>query len=174
MEPIEEKLKIEKEILDLRREYKQMHGMVAEIKNEYNSIVAVKTKTETQIDEQKAYLREVLADISNAKLRWALEKDEQERAISNKLSEAENVLKRKKELNEQEQSMRVLDQKTTDSLNEMRRMELKVEGDRTSIEAEKRQLELKKEEISQREAKLESDKIQLVDKVKKVLSEFSL
>ncbi len=162
---IEEKLNIEKDILDLKRQYKLVFHQTQEAKSEYNSIVDSIDKNKKVLEDQKTYLAEVLNDISNAKLSWAIEKDAEWQKINTKLSEAENVIKRKKELNEQEQVLRDIEQRTTEKLNEERALALKNEGERTSLIAERRADTERDQEFKAEQEKFIKDKEQFKEGV---------
>lgn len=160
MEEIEEKLKLERDTIQARSQYKAVYNQLQDIKKEYNTVLsAVESKTKL-LEEQKSYLTEVLKDISEARLSWTIEKDTEWQKVNAKMSEAENVLKRKQELNEQEQKLRDIEQSTTDKLNEQRRLELKNKQEVTLLDVEKRQLIEDKKKVIAYGKKVEKDKDQ--------------
>lgn len=173
MEPqqIEEKLNLEKAIADLRREYKSIFSQLDSAKKEYNAIIGLNKDKEKILEDNKTYLKEVLEDISDAKTKWMLEKDEEMKKLADKISEAENVLKRKKELNEQEQKIRDIQQKDQDILNETRTLEFKLGQDKTALEVEKRQLEEQKKKHSDLTIKEEQKRVNFKDKISSFLKE---
>lgn len=151
---IEQKLDLEKQLLDLKREYKLIFGKVDIAKKEYNSIVEINKEKERLIQNNKEYLKEVLESISIAKQQWANEKEEEWQKVNVKISEAENVIKKKQELNNQEQLLRDIDSKTQEKLVEIRNIEFKVEQDKTALEVEKNKIKEEQKKI------LESTKLE--------------
>lgn len=171
MEQLEEKLKLEKEITDLRREAKIWGEKVTTIKGEYNGVAAAKDKSEKMLGEFRDELKKVVTDISHEKLDWTIKKDEEQRKIDEKFSEAENVLKRKQELNEQEQKLRDIEQATTDKLNEHRQLELKVQQEVALLEAEKRQFQESKKVLVLADRKLIKDRENIKDQLINLIKE---
>jgi chromosome segregation ATPase len=172
MENIEEKLKTEKQMTDLRRELKTLTFDVGEIKREYNLISSAKEKIEKQISEQKDYLTQVLNDISNAKLQWSLEKDGEMQKLSVQLTEAEKIISKKKELDEQETKIKGIKQENTNILNDNRRLELKLAQDKTVLESLKRANEDKEEEMKKSHNVFLKEKAMFKSKVSSLLKEF--
>lgn len=170
-EQIEEKLNLEKAIADLRREYKSIFSQLDAAKKEYNVIIGLNKDKEKILEDNKIYLKEVLEEISGAKTKWMLEKDEEWKKVTDKMSEAENVLKRKKELNEQEQKLRDIQQKDQDILNETRTLEFKLGQDKTALEVEKRQLEEQRKKHSELVGKEEQKRVNFKYKINGFLEE---
>lgn len=142
-----EKLKIETEILTLKRELKNVMQQTTSLKTEYAAIVALKENTETQLSEQKEYLITVQNDIASAKLSWANERSEEMDKLTQKMAEAENVIKRKAELNAQEETIRQIEAKNIDTLNESRRLELKLGNDKLELDTQSREIEKGKKDL---------------------------
>lgn len=140
MEEIEEKLKLERDIIEARHQYKIIFNQLQDTKKEYHAVLAAVESKAKFLEEQKSYLAEVLKDISNARLSWAIEKDAEWQKINDKMAEAENVIKRKQELNIQEQLLRDIEQKTVEERNEQRQLELKNQQELKLLEAERKQI----------------------------------
>ena len=172
MEQTEEKLRLEKQMIDLRRDVKTWVFNLEEAKREYNSVVAVKDKVEAQIKEQKDYLVQVLGEISDAKVKWAVEKDAEWQKIDGKLSEAENVLKRKKELNEQEQTLRDIQQKTEETYNKNLTLEDKLKMDKVAIDTVKEQIATDKKKFEGVQKAHESKNEFFKQNIKRICDEY--
>ena len=125
---IEEKLKLENDIATLRRELKNILAQTTGAKSEYNSIVGLIDSNKKLLEEQKEYLVNVQNVISQAKLDWMQERNQEMDKLAEKSAEAENIIKRKGELNEQEETIRKLEANDIEVRNETRRLELKVQG----------------------------------------------
>jgi chorismate mutase len=63
---IEDKLNIERELLDLNRQRKTLIHTVQEAKDEYNAIISAVERNKAILEEKKLELRDTLADISNS------------------------------------------------------------------------------------------------------------
>lgn len=170
-ENTEEKLRLENETASLKREYKYALENLNTIKKETAEILSLKDQASKEIGIKKDELREVLNEISSEKLNWALERQTQIAEMANKISEAENVLKRKAELNEQEEKIRQLEASDIEARNEARQLELKVQDDKDIIAVEKRTLEQEKKQLVRKEEQLLKDQENFRDKVIKILKE---
>lgn len=170
---IDEKLILEKQILDKKREYKLVLSQVEDAKREYNSIMGAIDRNTKVLDEQKAVLKETTEEISLLRLNWATEKADEWDKIERKLSEAENVLKRKAELNTQEQTLRDIEQKNTDILNETRRLELKVRDDIVMAENEKNRAKTFLTEAEKIAKEAEKERELFKEKISNLLKDFN-
>lgn len=168
---LEEKLKLENEITILRRELKNILSQTTGAKNEYNSIVSLIDNNKKQLEEQKEYLLVVQNDISKAKLDWVQEKNKELKDLEEKNSQANNILKRKAELNKQEEDIRKIEASDIEVRNETRRLELKLEQDKLDLENIKKEITKEKKEIEKEKVKLSKDKIDFKKKVAEVFSE---
>lgn len=166
---IEEKLNLEGEINTLKREKKHLISETSTAKREYLAIVDLIDTKKKQLEEDKKYHAVVIEEISNAKLSWATEKNSELSKLAEKNSEADNVLKRKAELNLQEEEIRQLVQKDTDVLNEARRLELKVDADKLDLENRERHFEGRKAEFKTKMGEFEDYKKDFKQKVKDLL-----
>lgn len=136
-----EQLKIENDIISLKRELKNVTAQTSSLKTEYAAIVTLKQNTEKQVVEQKEYLQTVLNDIAKIKLEWLQERSTEMDALAQKNAAADNILKRKTELNEQEETIRQIGKKNQDILNETRTLEFKLGQDKTALEVRERELD---------------------------------
>lgn len=168
---IEEKLKIEKQILEMRREYKLISYQVDEKKQEFNTILDTIDKNKAILIEQKELLTEVLNDISSARLSWAIEKDEEKQKIADKLNEVNKILEKEKELDEKKSEVQEILNKNIKILNETRTLELKLDDDKNLIKSdmraikdEKKDLEAKKTEIETLKKDFQEDINSLINK----------
>lgn len=168
---IEEKLKIEMDNTTLKREHKNLVALVAGIKSEYASTFSIVESNKKLIEEQSAYLTEIQNDISNAKLNWLSEREAQMSEITDMKSEAQNVLNRKAELNEQEEKIRQIEANDIEVRNETRSLELKLAQDKKDIEVLERDLIENKKKHEIEKAKLLKDKKDFKERVAEVLKE---
>lgn len=173
VENTEQKLNIEKQILDLKRELKVVTSQVDDEKREYHSIRTSIEKNKSVLEDQKKYLAEVLNDISNAKLSWALEKDAEMQKIDAKMNEAKKIIEREKLIDEKEKKLISIQNKTTDDLNEMRRIELKVEAEKTAILAIQREIDRKEEDMNKKSVEVENTMQNFKNKLKDLISQFN-
>jgi hypothetical protein len=167
----EQKLRLENEVVSLKREYKHALENVSKVKEEVNELLSLKDRTSQEIDKKKLELDKVLEDISSEKLNWALERRNQLEEVAVKISEADNVIKRKAELNKQEEEIRQIEARDTEIRNEARRLEFKNEQDRTNLQAEKRALDAREKEIEKSREVLEKDKENFKKRVLLVIKE---
>lgn len=167
----EENIKIESDTFALKRDYKYALENVTAIKKEVAELMSIKDKLVEDIDTKQEELTKVINDISQEKLDWASFRHSELVELENKQSEANNVLKRKAELNEQEETIRQIEAKNTDILNETRRLELKVKGDITSVESKENQLKIDITTFEEEKLKLIKDKENFKKRVEKVLKE---
>lgn len=172
MDKIEEKLKIEKEILDLKRQLKLVSHQVDEVKTEYNSITSAVERNKVLLEEQKEYLSEVLNDISNAKLSWAIEKDAELQKIKEKEAEFANVHKVKEEINKKNAEALELVEKETEILNESRRLELVLKQEKTLIENKKKEVDLVLVQIDAKEKELENKKQSFKEELNNLIKKY--
>lgn len=171
-EKIEEKLKIESSITELKRQYKITHGQLEDLKSEYQNIADALGKNKALLEESKVNLTKVNNEISDARLEWMKEKDAEWQKVNAKLAEAENIIKRKQELNDQEQKLRDIEQVTTDKLNEQRQLELKNNQEIKLLEAEKRQHEDNKKKVVAYGKKVEKDKEQFKEELSNFIKQW--
>jgi len=167
----EQKLKIETETSLLKREYKHALDNLTRVKSDTNDIIALRDKVTIEIHQRNGELNEILLEISNAKLKWMAEKQSQLDELNDKNAQADNIIKRKAELNEQEEELRKIEADDVEIRNETRRLELKVQAEKDSIDTEKRQLEEDEKELNKREEKLSNDIKDFKKKVSDVLIE---
>jgi len=167
----EEKLKKEKEVSDLKREYKIANENLIKIKSETNEIVELKDRVKEEIEVKKEELNKILGEISSEKLMWALERQKDIDDLHNQKSAAQNILNRKAELNEQEEKIRQLEAKEIEARNESRQLELKVQADKDIVNAEFRRLDTLKEEFEEEKSKLLKDRTDYKAQVIKVLKQ---
>lgn len=162
---IDTKLRLEKEILELKRQYKVAFHQTEEAKAEYNSIINSTNKNKTLLEEYKKDLTTVLNDISNARLGWAIEKDNEWQKVANKITEAENVIKRENRLNEKEVELKQIQSDTVDARNEQRQLELKNEAEKNLNEDVKKQLQVKVSEFDKEKESFLKEKLSFKEEV---------
>lgn len=166
----EENLKTESATLELKREYKYALENLARVKSDTNDILAIKDKARIEVDERNKDLTKVLNDIANAKLIWLQEQNEAWDKVSKKESEADNIIKRKVELNKQEEEIRKIEANNILARDEARRIEFKNEQTATAFEVRENELKNHYKEIKRREDKLVSDHLNFKEQVVNVLS----
>ena len=174
MENTEIKLKIEGEVNALKREYKVMYEKVATLKNEYEILSAMNEKQKAFKDEQNTYLKEVLNDISDAKVQWMHEKEAEYVDIAKKREEIKEIVDKKSELDKQESKITTLLEKNTAVLNENRTLKLELESKTTDIESKKKELETIRESIEKDKKSLSKEIISFKDKMNKIIKEVEL
>lgn len=166
---IEEKLKIEGETASLKRELKLIFGQLDSKKQEYHSTSALVEKNKILLEKQNSDLKTVLNDIATSKIEWINEKTQQLNELIKKESEADNVIKRKSELNEQEEKLRQIEQSTIDARNETRQNILTVEGKEATIKAKEREILEREKSIEIEKEKIIKDRLDFKNKVVEVL-----
>lgn len=168
---LEQKLKIESEVLAIKRELKYATDSLSRVKTDTQDIINTKERVTKEIGERNKELVEVLNDISNAKLTWALERQEQMDSLSQKHKEADEIIKTKSEIAVTLSEIKKVEEKNTDILNETRRLELKVKNDELLLKNREKELENGQKALEKREKTLENDKKEFKNKVLKVLEE---
>lgn len=171
MEPTEQKINIENEITSLKRELKLVSAQLYNAKQELIDINSLKEKNNCIIEEQEVHLQDVLNEISDLKLKWVQEKSIQEEEIAKQFSDAQNILNRKAELNQQEELIRTIEAKNTESVNELRRLEIKLQNDGLILEAKKRELEEKQKTLEIQKEQNTKDKEEFKGQILKVLKQ---
>lgn len=171
MEQTESNIKIESDTFALQRDYKYALANMAKIKAEAAIIIATKEKVTKEVEEKQSELTEVLNQIAQEKNDWAQFRHGELIELENKQSEANNVLKRKKELNEQEEALRQIEASDIEVRNETRQLEFRIEQEKTAIEVRENQIKNKEEEVKHREQKLLKESKDFKEKVAKVLEE---
>lgn len=153
-----EKIMLENDTFALKRDYKRALELLDDTKKETAQVLAILEKANTDYEQKQEDLRKVVNDISQEKLDWAQHRNSELIELENQKSEAQNVLKRKAELNEQEQVIRDLELKNIEILNETRRMELALSDDRKLLEVDQRELEENNKKLKEERLKLEDNK----------------
>lgn len=167
----EEKLKIENEITALKREYKYALDNLTRVKSDTNDIIAVKDRVTGEIADRQTDLTKIINEISSEKLTWATKRHEELTDLENKQAEVQNILKRKAELSEQEETIRQLEANDIEIRNEMRRLELKLEADKTAIAAQKREVEEAIKKSNDLIEVVQSEQEEFKKRVQKILKE---
>ncbi len=166
-----EDIKLENDTFALRRDYKHALENLSLVKKDTAEIISLKDKITVEYEVKQEELRKVQNDISQEKLDWASHRHEELQKIENMKSDANNVLKRKSELNEQEQNLIKIEQRTTDVRNETRQLELKLQKDKIALEVRERALLSAHKKVKDGEVKLQKDKQDFKNKVVEVLKE---
>lgn len=171
MGEIAEKIMVENDLFALKRDYKYALEKLTAVKKETAEIITEKEKITKELDEAKDQLQVVKNQISEEKLSWASHRHAELEEIEQKKAEADNIIKRKSELNEQEETIRQIEAKNTEVLNETRRMELKLKEDKAELEAKEKELESERKKHKKDIEKLTDDKKSFKNKVLSVLKE---
>lgn len=161
-------MRVENATLEIKRSYKSALANLEGVKKDTTDLLALKDKIYSEVAELQEVLNKVKNDISQEKLGWATLKHDEMVEIENKKAEAENVIKRKAELNEQEEIIRKAEASSIEARNEARRLELEIKAKETALETRKRELEEDKKNLGLIKTKLLKDK---EDFKKKVLEE---
>ena len=165
----EEKLTMENDTARMKREYKYASENLLTIKADTNEIIATKERISREVVEKQAELLRVMDTNSAEKLTWASKQHDEMVIVERMKSDAENVLKRKAELNQQEEGIGKLIAEETEIRNEARRLELKNQQDIDIINAEKKIIADEHKKIEQRLVEIENDRKLFKDQVEKVL-----
>lgn len=153
MEKLEEKLKIESEILSKKRELKYAAESLERVKSDTNDLLIMKEKVTKEIDQRNTELTEVLNKISDAELAWALKKQAEIDEIEKKNKKADEILALKGTLEEKEKNLTQIKEETTKIRNENRSLELKLAADKMLLEVkEKEIIQLQKDHEAQNKA----------------------
>lgn len=167
MEQTEAKLKLESEIVSLKREHKYALENVSRVKLDTNELISTKERLNKEISDANYTLTKVLNDISDSKLAWAIEKQKEAEKITNKNIEVQKILDKESELNKKEEEVKETEKKITGLRNENRQLELKLEKDNIALDVKRREIEDKNKDLEQEKKDFELKK----DKFKKELSE---
>jgi chromosome segregation ATPase len=173
MEEIETKIKIENDVSQLKREYKNLSTTVSTLKSEHDSLVSIIEKKKSQKDELDVDLNETLNTIANAKVSWSQEKEKEEVEISEKKREVEEILARKAELDTQEQKNLQILEDDKKILNDNRVLMLELKDKETDIESKITILETTKLEIQSERKLLEDEVTDFKNKINRVVKEIN-
>lgn len=165
----EQTIKIEGDILRLNRELKYATESLARVKADTQDVIATKERVTKEINERNDNLTQILNDISDAKLAWALEKQVQLKELEDKRTEVDSVIKRKAELKEQEETIRKVEAEAVKARNEQRALEFKNEQTELDFENREKQIKVLKKEVDDDRKVFEKDKDNFKDSVIKVL-----
>lgn len=165
----EKKLRLETEILALKRDYKYSLDNLARVKSDTSDVLSLKDKATKEISERHADLQKVLDEIAGAKLSWLQEHSKEMDELAQKNSEADNIIKRKSELNRQEEDIRKLEASSIEARNEARTIEFRISQEKTAIEVRENQIKNRENEIKRREDKLSKDILDFKEQVVKSL-----
>lgn len=154
---MEEKLKIEGEIVSLKRELKNTRESLEHAKSDISDIISIKERVTNEISERKDELTKVLNDISDAELKWALKKQGEIDELDKQRKECREILARKAELDEQEKRIQKIHDDTVVVRNDNRALELKIERDMTVLKAKEREIEDSKKAIEDYQAQKEEE-----------------
>lgn len=168
---LEENLKMENATTLIKREYKHALENLAHVKEDTNAILSIKDKVIKEVAEKKIELQETLNQIAKEKTDWLIKRHQEQTELEAKQSEAQNVLNRKKELNEQEETIRQETKKNESVLNENRQLEFKMGQEKTALEVEANRNKSRELDMTRREEKLLKDKKEFQEKVVLVLKE---
>ena len=171
MEQTESKLKLEGEILALKREYKYALENLNRVKVDTAEIISTKERITKEIGERNEDLNKILNEISEHKLTWALEQQGQMDEISIKKAEADKILERKGELDIQEEKIKKIASDNVEVRNETRRLELKIKEDQTALKVKERELEEERGQLEKEKIKIQKGQSDFKKKVSEVLKE---
>ncbi len=138
---------MENDIFALKRDYKHALENLTKVKKETAEIITTKEKVTKDFEDKQIELTEVINQISQEKLDWATHRHQELEEIEKKNSEAGNIIKRKGELNLQEETIRQIEAKNTEILNEIRRLELKVQEEKTDLASKEKEIEDSKKAV---------------------------
>lgn len=167
----EQKLRLENDITNLNRDRKHALESLTRVKVDVTDLLSLKEKITNEIELRHKELNDVLNDISGQKIAWAQERNEELKELENKQSEADNVLKRKKELNEQEEKIRNIESETIKVRNETRELDFKLGQERTALEVKENEIKNWKKMLEQKEQETKKNKDVFKEKIVKILEE---
>lgn len=165
---IEEKLKIEVDITALKREYKNFIAQVSAIKSEYAGTASIVENNKKLIEEQTSYLTDIQNDISNAKLNWMSEKEEQIKEVNVMKHDAQMILDTRAKLTEQQEKIDKTKLENTAILNEIRQAKLDIKRDEDALAVREREIETKDAVLADKYKELEANKQDFKNKVGEV------
>lgn len=172
-ENTELKIKLEIEISNLKKEYKRVNESLLKIKYDFSSILSTKERLIQEIDDGNNKLNIVLNDISNAKLAWISEKENQLLELDRKNKEVDKILSRKSELDLQEENTKILNEDTKKIINENRQLELKIKKDVVNLDVKIRDIEEKEKILENENLKLEKRKKDFGNKLLELVKSYN-
>lgn len=163
---------IEHETNELYRVYKDVKAKVESVKTSYVDLCKKNDEAEALFAQHKLKLTEILSEISGQKLAWATEKAREMKKIEDKISELDNALQVKKELNEKQREIDGKIEKNTDILNETRRLELFLKEERTEFDIEKKLVAAEKKNLSVYETSIKDKEEAFKEKLTKLIADY--
>lgn len=165
-----DKLRLENEIIALKREYKKALENLERVKEDTSDILKAKDRTVKDLDEKSEELLKVLNDISSEKLSWVSEKNTKMDELKQKESDAQKILDRASELDLKESKLNIIKEETTKIRNEARQLELKNERDNVALNVRERGINDKETALIEKEKQFNQDKQDFKEKVKELFN----
>lgn len=172
-ENIEQKLKLENEVNNLKREHKKISSLVSSLKLEHDSLVSIVEKKKVEKEEQDKYLKNVLNDIANAKVVWSQERELKEVELFEKNKEVDLIIAKKSELDIQEQENLKILEDNTKILNDNRVLLLELKDKEIEIETKIKLVEDIKLSIENERKLLADEVIDFKNKINRIVKEIN-
>lgn len=174
MEQTELKITLEKDVLELKRQYKYALENLERTKSDTNDVLAVKERVTKEINERNEELTKVLNDISNEKLTWALKKQSEIEEIEQKNLKAEQILKKESDLAIKEIELKKIKEETVDIRNEARRIELANKGEALKFDERDRDIVTAQKQLEADKDSFTTEKQLVKNSVSKLLAKITL
>jgi chromosome segregation ATPase len=165
-----DKLRLENEIIALKREYKKALENLERVKEDTSDILKAKDRTVKDLDEKSEELLKVLNDISSEKLSWVSEKNTKMDELKQKESDAQKILDRASELDLKESKLNIIKEETTKIRNGARQLVFKNERDNVALNVRERGINDKETALIEKEKQFNQDKQDFKEKVKELFN----
>lgn len=164
-----EKLKLENDTYNLKREYKYALERLEKVKAETLEIVDVKEKAFTEYELVQQKLTDVLNTISDEKLKWATDRNLEIFSIEKRKKEVDAVLDLKQSLDKKEEDLIKKEDKITLIRNEARAIELKNKQKETELIARENNIDEQLKQIENIKLSIQKEKEDFKTSVSKLL-----
>ena len=168
----EEQIKTEQDTFALQRDYKYALRNLEKIKTETFEIISLKDKTNAELTEKRADLKQVMDDIAQEKVDWAQHRRKELEKLEEKEKEIQTLLKKQSEVEKREQNTADLLRKNDDILQETKRLELKVNNEKVALEAKKRDFETTQKSFSDQITNFETEKKEVKSKLNSLIQQW--
>lgn len=148
MNDIEEKIQIEAQFSEARKQLKDTLAELDIAKKERIALESIKERNSTLIEEQGELLKNIKNEIAKERQEWSSEKHAELEVIDSKKDEIKAILAKGVELERKEIELTKLKEEAVKARNEARELEIKNKAEALQNETQLRSFELREEDIA--------------------------
>lgn len=164
---------IENEMNELYREYKRTKEKVDTLKNSYVDLSTKVDHLSKLLEKETERLKQTVAEISDAKLKWSIEKAEEMKVIEEGRQEIEGIKKARIDLESRERKVSEEKETIVEKIRENNTILLSMQSQQTVNNSILRQIEEEKANVLKERDKNSVRKEEFKAQVTKLLKEFN-